>query len=86
MTIIRFKDISEIDIMVCGKSPTGKHELKDCYSGLLKEVGGDVSDSVKYEGTFCVHCGCEFRHETSAKEAQKYADYLSGIDPLDPRD
>jgi len=85
MTAIRYNDISEVGAMVCEKSPTGKHDLKDCYSGSLREVGGDVSDSVTYEGTFCVHCGCEFRHKTSAEDWQKYADYLSGKDPLDPR-
>jgi nitrate/TMAO reductase-like tetraheme cytochrome c subunit len=85
--VITYKDISEVDKMVCEKSPTHKHNLKDQYTGTLREVAGEVRDTVKYEGTYCIYCWQQFAHHPDTMTDEEVDRLIQRNEyPLDPRD
>jgi hypothetical protein len=62
-----------------GKGYICDHQhVKEAYNGGMKLVNGEASDDSEYVGLWCSDCGQEID--------QRYLDYVSGKDKLDPRD
>jgi len=82
--MIILRDIKDAEKFICWESKTHKHEIVSDYSGGQRFVAGCYVEDIQ-ERTICRHCGTEFVIKPDVVPAG-YEDYISGKDPLDPRD